>query len=91
MRMGEHRQQLAAATAEADSVYWFQPAGMDWSLESVVADSPVPATVIDDVDALVMRVAAEVVAGDQVVIMSNGGFGGIHQKLLNHLQDVASL
>jgi UDP-N-acetylmuramate: L-alanyl-gamma-D-glutamyl-meso-diaminopimelate ligase len=51
----------------------------------------VPATVIDDVDALVMRVAAEVVAGDQVVIMSNGGFDGIHQKLLNHLQDVASL
>jgi UDP-N-acetylmuramate: L-alanyl-gamma-D-glutamyl-meso-diaminopimelate ligase len=64
---------------------------MDWSLESVVADSPVPATVIDDVDALVIRVAAEVVAGDQVVIMSNGGFDGIHQKLLNHLQDVASL
>ena len=91
MRMGEHRQQLAAATAEADSVYWFQPGGMDWSLESVVADSPVPATVIDDVDALVTRVAAEVVAGDQVVIMSNGGFGGIHQKLLNHSQDVASL
>ena len=88
MRMGEHREQLAAATAAADRVYWFQPAGMDWSLESVVADSPVPASVVNDVDVLVMQVAGEVVAGDQVVIMSNGGFGGIHQKLLNKLQDV---
>ena len=91
MRMGEHRQQLAAATSEADRVYWFQPAGMDWSLETLAADSLVPATVVDDVDLLVMQVAQEVVAGDQVVIMSNGGFGGIHQKLLNQLQDVSSV
>ncbi len=41
MRMGEHRAQLAAATAAADRVYWFQPPGMNWSLESVVAESPV--------------------------------------------------
>jgi UDP-N-acetylmuramate: L-alanyl-gamma-D-glutamyl-meso-diaminopimelate ligase len=64
---------------------------MDWSLESVVADSPVPATVVDDVDELVLQVAGEARAGDQVVIMSNGGFGGIHQKLLNQLQAVFSL
>ena len=37
MRMGEHRGQLTAATAVADRIYWFQPAGMNWSLESVVA------------------------------------------------------
>lgn len=91
MRMGEHRQQLAAATAEADQVYWFQPAGMDWSLESVVADSPVPARVVDNVDELVAQVAREAVAGDQVVIMSNGSFGGIHQKLLNELQGASPL
>jgi UDP-N-acetylmuramate: L-alanyl-gamma-D-glutamyl-meso-diaminopimelate ligase len=90
MRMGEHRQQLASATAAADRVYWFQPPGMDWSLESVVADSPVPATVVCDVDELVLQVASEARAGDQVVIMSNGSFGGIHQKLLNHLQDAAA-
>ncbi|MDG2271239.1 MAG: UDP-N-acetylmuramate:L-alanyl-gamma-D-glutamyl-meso-diaminopimelate ligase [Halioglobus sp.] len=91
MRMGEYRQQLAAATSEADYVFWFQPVGMDWSLESMVAQSPVPATVVGDVDLLVEQVANEVVAGDQVVIMSNGGFGGIHQKLLNRLQDISSL
>ncbi len=90
MRMGEHRRELAAATAAADRVYWFQPSGMDWSLESVVADSPVAATVVADVDELVLQVAGEARAGDQIVIMSNGAFGGIHQKLLKQLQDAAS-
>jgi UDP-N-acetylmuramate: L-alanyl-gamma-D-glutamyl-meso-diaminopimelate ligase len=90
MRMGEHRAQLASATAAADRVYWFQPPGMDWSLESVVAESQVPATVVGDVDELVLQVVSEVRAGDQVVIMSNGSFGGIHQKLLQQLQDATS-
>ncbi len=90
MRMGEHRAQLAAATAAADRVYWFQPPGMDWSLEAVVAESPVPATVVADVAELVRQVASEARAGDQIVIMSNGGFDGIHQKLLHELQDLAS-
>ena len=91
MRMGEHRAQLAAACARADKVYWFQPAGMEWSLESIVAESPVPAAVVRDVDELVMQVAAEARAGDQLVVMSNGGFGGIHQKLLDQLQDRKAL
>ena len=52
----------------------------------MVAESPVPATVVDDVDELVLQVAGEARAGDQVVIMSNGGFGGIHQKLLHQLR-----
>jgi UDP-N-acetylmuramate: L-alanyl-gamma-D-glutamyl-meso-diaminopimelate ligase len=91
MRMGEHRAQLAASSAAADKVYWFQPAGMDWSMESIVAQSPVPAAVVSDIDELVLQVAAEAKAGDQLVVMSNGGFGGIHQKLLDKLQDKISL
>ena len=91
MRMGEHRAQLAASSAAADKVYWFQPAGMEWSMESIVAQSPVPAAVVSDIDELVLQVAAEAKAGDQLVVMSNGGFGGIHQKLLDKLQDKISL
>ena len=91
MRMGEHRGQLTAATAAADRIFWFQPAGLDWSLESLVADSTVAATTANDIDALVLQVAGEVQAGDQVVIMSNGGFGGIHQKLLAQLQVASSV
>ncbi|WP_277749308.1 UDP-N-acetylmuramate:L-alanyl-gamma-D-glutamyl-meso-diaminopimelate ligase [Parahaliea mediterranea] len=86
MRMGSHRDALAASTACADAVYWFQPPGMDWSLESVVAASPVPAQWFGDVDQLAAAVAAGSRAGDRVVIMSNGSFGGVHQRLLQQLE-----
>jgi len=86
MRMGQHRQQLAQATSDADQVFWFQPAGMDWSLDSVLADSPVPAALATDIDELVAAVVATGQPGDQVVIMSNGSFGGVHQKLLTSLE-----
>ena len=85
MRMGRHREQLAAATADADQVYWYQPADLDWSLDQVVAASPVPAELHSDIDGLVARVVSHTMEGDQVVIMSNGGFGGIHEKLLHSL------
>jgi UDP-N-acetylmuramate: L-alanyl-gamma-D-glutamyl-meso-diaminopimelate ligase len=85
MRMGEHREQLAVATAAADLVFWFQPPGMNWSLDSVVEHSTVPAQLAGDIDELAQRVAAQAGPGDQIVIMSNGSFGGIHQKLLAQL------
>ena len=87
MRMGEHRSQLAGSTADADLVYWFQPPTMNWSLESVVQQSPVPAQLLRDIDELVQQVVAEARPGDQIVVMSNGSFGGIHQKLLNQLDN----
>jgi UDP-N-acetylmuramate: L-alanyl-gamma-D-glutamyl-meso-diaminopimelate ligase len=83
--MGEHREQLAAATKDADRVYWFQPQGMDWSLDTVVDQSPVPAVLVADIDELVRQVVEQARPGDQLVIMSNGSFGGIHQKLLTQL------
>ena len=89
MRMGQHRAALAASTADADKVFWYQPAAMDWSLESVLADSPVPCVLVNDIDEMVLRVADEAASGDQVVIMSNGGFGGVHQKLMAELESRA--
>ena len=68
---------------------WYQPSGLDWDLAPVVADSPVPAAVASDVPAVVARLVAETRPGDAVVIMSNGGFGGIHQKLLAALRTKA--
>jgi UDP-N-acetylmuramate: L-alanyl-gamma-D-glutamyl-meso-diaminopimelate ligase len=85
MRMGQHRDELAASTILADRVYWFQPAGMNWSLDSVVERSRTPAQLVDNIDELAQQVAREAMPGDQIVIMSNGSFGGIHQKLLNQL------
>ena len=85
MRSGVHRDQLAIATREADHVFWYQPPGLDWSLEDIVADSQMPAEVIFELDLLVMAVADMAEAGDAVVVMSNGSFGGFHQKLIDAL------
>ncbi|GAB5451448.1 MAG: UDP-N-acetylmuramate:L-alanyl-gamma-D-glutamyl-meso-diaminopimelate ligase [Halioglobus sp.] len=86
MRMGSHRAKLAASTADADLVCWFQPEGMDWSLQEVLAESAVPARLYSNIDTLVDEVVQEAQSGDQVVIMSNGSFGGIHEKLLARLK-----
>ncbi|MDO9174565.1 MAG: UDP-N-acetylmuramate:L-alanyl-gamma-D-glutamyl-meso-diaminopimelate ligase [Actinomycetota bacterium] len=91
MRMGMHRDHLAPSTADADAVFWFQPAGLDWALDDVIAASVVPAQVVTDIDDLVSTLAAAAKPGDSVVIMSNGGFGGIHQKLLGALRIKESL
>jgi len=86
MRLGVHKPYLAPATAPADEVIWYQPSGMNWDLEPVVRASPVPARVMEDVDLIVEALVGDCQAGDHVVIMSNGGFGGIHQKLLTGLR-----
>jgi UDP-N-acetylmuramate: L-alanyl-gamma-D-glutamyl-meso-diaminopimelate ligase len=85
MRMGRHRLQLAAATGDADRVYWYQPPGMDWSLQDVISASAVPASLSSDLDELIARACADSGPGDHLVVMSNGSFGGIHQKLLRRL------
>jgi UDP-N-acetylmuramate: L-alanyl-gamma-D-glutamyl-meso-diaminopimelate ligase len=85
MRLGRHREALAASARDADQVIWYQPPGLEWSLDAVVAESPVPARVETDLDALVASVAAQ--PGPlNVVVMSNGGFGGVHDKLLAALR-----
>lgn len=86
MRLGAHKAELAQSTESADQVYWFQPDDMDWSLAEVVEQSPVPARLETSVSALVARLVGELPANAEVVIMSNGGFGGIHQKLLKALE-----
>lgn len=91
MRLGGHKSALAQSTAAADRVYWYQPEGLDWSLEEVVEQSPVPARLEQQVDTLVNRLVSELPRGAHVVIMSNGGFGGIHQKLLKALEQRESI
>lgn len=91
MRLGAHKAQLASATAAADQVYWYQPEGLDWSLEEVVAQSPVPARLEVQINSLVNRLVSELPRGAQVIIMSNGGFGGIHQRLLKALEQRESI
>jgi UDP-N-acetylmuramate: L-alanyl-gamma-D-glutamyl-meso-diaminopimelate ligase len=86
MRMGVHQHELADALAAADRAFVFAPASLGWDAGAVVAALGARGAAATDVDALVTALAAEARAGDQVLIMSNGGFGGIHQKLLTALE-----
>ena len=87
MRMGHHADRLARCTAQADEVLWYQPAGMEWDLAGVVAQSPVPARLFTDTAAMIQRLVDVSEPGDRVVIMSNGSFEGIQQRLIAALQE----
>ncbi len=86
MRMGRHKDTLAAAFTGADEVLLFQPAGVDWNLHDVAVASPVPATVYDATEKIIERVCSTATVGDHILIMSNGGFEAIHQRLLDALK-----
>jgi len=86
MRMGVHRDTLAASMQGADFIWLHEPAGLDWSLADLVRGMEVPVEVSTSVDAIVAGVVQAARSGDHILVMSNGGFGGIHQKLLDKLQ-----
>jgi len=81
MRLGVHQQALAPALSGADAVILYQPPDLPWSLQPVAAALPCPAKIYDTIDAIVAHTAQSARTGDRIVIMSNGGFGGIHARL----------
>ncbi|MBL8321153.1 MAG: UDP-N-acetylmuramate:L-alanyl-gamma-D-glutamyl-meso-diaminopimelate ligase [Acinetobacter sp.] len=86
MRMGSHKDGLAHSARLADEVIWYQPEGLDWDLQPVIDAAPNKAVVARTLDDIIQAVTAEAGEGDAVVIMSNGGFGGLHQKLIAALK-----
>ena len=85
MRMGVHRDTLAPSLAAADSVWMFAPPDLGWDADGVVSSLGAKARLARSLDDLVAGLAASATSGDQVLIMSNGGFGGLHGKLLEAL------
>ncbi|VAW65502.1 UDP-N-acetylmuramate:L-alanyl-gamma-D-glutamyl-meso-diaminopimelate ligase [hydrothermal vent metagenome] len=85
MRMGVHKQQLAASLNLADEVILFQPADVDWDMQSVVDDVKGSAELMRSIDDIVKRLAEQSQPGDHILVMSNGAFGGIHKKILSAL------
>jgi UDP-N-acetylmuramate: L-alanyl-gamma-D-glutamyl-meso-diaminopimelate ligase len=84
MKMGLMRGQLAGSLARADEVFGYSR-GLDWSLEEALADLAPRAFVTDNINSLVARVVQQARAGDAILVMSNGGFEGIHERLLQGL------
>jgi UDP-N-acetylmuramate: L-alanyl-gamma-D-glutamyl-meso-diaminopimelate ligase len=84
MKRGVMKDALPPSLAQADRVYIYT-AGLGWDARSLFALLGPRARCEEDLEPLIAAVAAEARAGDHVLVMSNGGFGGIHDKLLDRL------
>ena len=84
MKLGAMQDRLAASLEEADVVHCFAR-DLGWDPAQALAPLGTRAMVHRDVDAMVDALARTLTAGDHVLVMSNGGFGGVHEKLLARL------
>ena len=85
MRMGIHKESLANCLQVADRVILFNQSDMNWSLSTVQQQLGDKATIEVSIDDIVGLIRDEAMRGDEILIMSNGGFCGIHEKILTVL------
>ena len=85
MKLGVHKDTLAASWSAADQVFIFEPSNLSWSMDELLAQSEITALLYKDMDMLVKSILAYAKPGDHIVIMSNGSFGGIHEQLIKQL------
>lgn len=92
MKMGIHQDSLAESAVLADHTLWYEPTGLEWGLKDVIdnakANNPNIASqqVLSSTEAIIEHIINNAQADDAIVIMSNGGFEGIHQRLLTALR-----
>jgi len=91
MKLGTMAAQLPQALKQADLVFCFRETSgknaLGWQAADVLAPLGSRASVWHDIPALVAALAQQIQPGDHVLMMSNGSFGGIHDKLLKALAD----
>ena len=93
MRLGTLRDELVTCCAAADSAIWYRPETLKWDITDIRRRSVVPATVEQDLERLIRRIATApppIHGKRHIVIMSNGSFGGIHGKLIAALKEEAA-
>ncbi len=86
MKLGSHRDAIAGSLSQADRVWMYQGPAVKWDVADSVAALGDKARVSTSIDALLEELDAYLAQGDHVLIMSNGGFEGIHGKLLTRLK-----
>ncbi len=87
MKLGVMKNALPASLTQADLVFCYQ-ANLGWDAGAALAPIASKTQVYDDLTQLILAIKQVATAGDHVLVMSNGGFGGIHQKLLDALKEV---
>jgi len=86
MKLGVHNDTLAESLAEADLIWMFRPPEMGVEFERSLESLGDKLRMHKDYDKMVSDMSTKVLSGDQVVFMSNGGFGGARQTLTAVLQ-----
>ena len=86
MKLGVMKDALPGSLKDADLVFCYG-ANLGWDVRGALAPLGEKVVVKDDLNELIEAIAAAARSGDHVLVMSNGGFGGIHEKLLNRLQN----
>ena len=86
MKLGVHREQLAPALALADQAWFLNSPDLGWDLPDAVKALGTRAHFAASVDSLVRELVTTGLPGDHILVMSNGGFGGLHDKLLAALR-----
>ena len=86
MKMGVHKDEIAPALEKADAVFLFQPETILWKVTDIANALTQPTSHSDELETLVNMIATEAKPTDHILVMSNGSFGGIHQKILDALQ-----
>ncbi len=85
MKLGVMKDALPGSLQDADQVFCYS-ANLGWDAAAVLAPLSGKVTVKDDLDDMIEAIVAAAKPGDHVLVMSNGGFGGIHEKLLERLE-----
>jgi UDP-N-acetylmuramate: L-alanyl-gamma-D-glutamyl-meso-diaminopimelate ligase len=85
MKLGMMKEALPCSLKDADLVFCYS-ANLGWDAHSALAPLGGKAVVEDQLDPLIGKIVAAARPGDHILVMSNGGFGGIHDKLLDRLQ-----
>ncbi|MCK5432775.1 MAG: UDP-N-acetylmuramate:L-alanyl-gamma-D-glutamyl-meso-diaminopimelate ligase, partial [Gammaproteobacteria bacterium] len=85
MRQGIHKETLADAFADADQIYLYAADNLDWDLSKATSSLGEKVKVMQSIDDIVSKVVDLAEAGDHILIMSNGNFSGIQQKLIENL------
>jgi len=87
MKLGTMKDALPGSLKEADLVFGFgSEKALGWKLGEALSPMGGIASAYDDLDLMVKAIVAQARPGDHIIVMSNGGFGGVHQKLLEALK-----
>jgi len=88
MKMGVHKNTLADSLQKANQVFIYQSADVEWNVSSTMNSIASKTSSLDSVEEIIQQVTSTANSGDHILVMSNGGFENIHERLLTALKNV---